>query len=71
VKTTKHRLQTSHQITAGHWISTCRAFNGDWEVREIQAAAPTKTLHTFTSRDEAELIAEATAATRTHTGANA
>jgi hypothetical protein len=65
--TTRHRLQTSHQIRPGHWITVRRSFTG-WEVLEIQGCTTT-THHTCSGRVEAELIAEATAATRNPTGA--
>lgn len=66
MKTTKHRLQTTHQVGPGHWIVVRRSFTG-YEVLEIRGCNTT-THHTSPGRDEAELIAAATAATRT--GAN-
>ena len=67
MKTTKHRLQTTHQVGVIHWITVRPAPFGQWAVTEIRGATSV-VHHTADRRDEAELVATALAATRNPNG---
>jgi predicted transcriptional regulator len=67
VKTTKHRLQTVHQVGVIHWVVARPAPFGMWAVAEIRGATSV-VHHTYGRRDDAEAHAEALAATRNPTG---
>lgn len=62
----RHPRQTAFHVGASHWVVARAGRHGMWDVIEVTAQA-TRTHDRCWRRADAEVLAEAVAATRIHT----